>query len=215
VKRFIDLTHLIEEDMPVWPGDQPPIITEAMTIEKDTYSLQSIHFTTHLGTHIDAPSHVIKGGMTLEEIPLETLIGKASVLDFNHKGEKDVITKQDLKRHEDRLAPGSRVLLKTGWDSRFGSESFFVDFPCLTLEAAQYLSVRRIILLGMDTPSPGPIDDPDQGIHKALLGAEIILLEGLSHLNQIQGKVCELIALPTPFKNFSGAPCRVVAVELR
>ena len=213
MKRFIDLTHFIEKDMPVWPGDQRPIIKEVMTIEKDRCSLQSIHFTTHVGTHIDAPSHIIEGGKTLDQIPLETLIGKASVLDFNHKGEKDLITKQDLKQHEDRLAPGSRVLLKTGWDSWFGSDSFFTGFPCLTLEAAQYLSTRKIILLGMDTPSSGPIDDPDQGIHNTLLGAEIILLEGLSSLNQIQGNECELIALPAPFKNFGGAPCRAVAVE--
>jgi hypothetical protein len=63
MKGFIDLTHFVEKDMPVWPGDQRPIITEAMTIEKDMCSLQSIHFTTHVGTHIDAPSHIIKGGI--------------------------------------------------------------------------------------------------------------------------------------------------------
>ena len=213
MKGFIDLTHFVEKDIPVWPGDQRPIITEAMTIEKDMCSLQSIHFTTHVGTHIDAPSHIIKGGMTLDQIPLETLIGKAFVLDFSHKGEKDLITKQDLQEHEARLFSGSRVLLKTGWDSRFGSDLFFKDFPCLAFDAARYLSTRKIILLGMDTPSPSPIDDPGQRIHKTLLGAEIILLEGLRNLNQIQRNECELIALPAPFKNFSGAPCRAVAVE--
>ena len=214
MKCFTDLTHLIEEDMPVWPGDQRPIITEAMTIEKDRCSLQSIHFTTHSGTHIDAPSHIIEGGMTVDQIPLETLIGKAFVLDFRHKGENALITKEDLRKHEACLFSGSRVLLKTGWDARFGSESFFIGFPCLTLEAAQYLSMRKIILLGMDTPSPSPIDDPGQGIHKTLLEAGIMLLEGLCNLNRIKGNECELIALPAPFKNFSGAPCRVVAVEV-
>jgi arylformamidase len=213
VKRFIDLTHFIEKDMPVWPGDQRPIITEAMTIEKDMCSLQSIRFTTHLGTHIDAPSHIIKGGMTVDQIPLETLIGKAFVLDFSHKGEKELITKEDLRKHEACLFSGSRVLLRTGWDIRFGSESFFTGFPCLTLEAAKYLSMRKIILLGMDTPSPSPVDDPGQEIHKTLLGADIMLLEGLRNLSRIQGNECELIALPAPFKNFSGAPCRVVAMD--
>jgi arylformamidase len=213
MKRFIDLTCFIKKDMPVWPGDQGPIIAEAMTIEKDMVSLQSIHFTTHLGTHIDAPSHIIKGGMTVDQIPLETLIGKASVLDFSHKREKEPISKEDLREHKASLLPGSRILLRTGWDSRFGSESFFTAFPCLTLEAAQYLSMKKIALLGMDTPSPSPVDDPGQGIHKTLLGAGIVLLEGLCNLKQMQGDECQLIALPAPFKDFSGAPCRAIAID--
>ena len=211
--RYIDLTQFVEKGMPVWPGEPQPVIREAMTIEKDMCSVQSIHFNTHVGTHLDAPSHFIKRGMTLDQIPLDVLIGRAVIVDLLHKGEKDVITKKDLQRHETRIAHGTRVLLKMGWDKSYGSERFFTGFPCLALEAARYLASRKIILLGMDTPSPSLVNDPDQMIHKTLLGAGIVLLEGLKNLNLIQGDECELIALPAPFKDFSGAPCRVVAVE--
>jgi arylformamidase len=211
--RYIDLTFPVEETMPVWPGDSGPEFREAKTLERDGYAVQSVRFSNHLGTHLDAPSHIVKNGMTLERIPLETLIGRAVLIDFSDKGKKDRITRKDLQAHGDRLCEGARVLIRTGWDSHYGSALFFQEFPCLTLEAARELAERRIALLGMDTPSPSPVDDPEQGIHKTLLEAGIILLECLTNLHRIKGNECELIVLPPLFKGFSGSPCRAVAVQ--
>jgi kynurenine formamidase len=211
--RYIDLTFPLEEAMPVWPGDSRPEFREVKSLEQDGYVVQSIRFSNHLGTHLDAPSHIVKGGMTLDRIPLETLIGKAVLIDFSYKGKKERITRKDLQSHGNLLTKGARVLVRTGWDSQYGSTIFFQDFPSLTLEAAQELAERRIALLGMDTPSPSPVDDPEQGIHKTLLGAGMVLLECLTNLHRIRGSECELIVLPPLFKGFSGSPCRAVAVE--
>ena len=211
--RHIDLTFPVEEGMPFWPGDSEPEFREVKRLEQDGYAVQAICFGNHIGTHLDAPSHVVKGGMTLDRIPLETLIGKAVLLDFTSKGKKDRITRTDLQAHGNILREGTRVLIRTGWDSHYGSTFFFQDFPCLTLEAAQDLASRGIALLGMDTPSPSPVDDPDQGIHKTLLGAGIVLLECLTNLHRITGNECELIVLPPLFKGFSVSPCRAVAVQ--
>jgi arylformamidase len=211
--RYIDLTLPIEEGMPVWPGDSGPECTKVKSLEQDGYVLQTICFSNHMGTHLDAPSHVVPGGMTLDQIPPETLIGRAVLLNFADKGKKDRITRKDLQARGDVLRPGARVLLRTGWDKHYGSSFFFQDFPCLTLEAAQDLAQAGVALLGMDTPSPSPIDDPDQGIHKALLGAGIVLVEGLINLHLIRGNECDLIVLPPLFKGFSGSPCRAFAVE--
>jgi kynurenine formamidase len=211
--RYIDLTFPVEDGMPVWPGDSGPEFREVRSLEQDGYAVQSIRFSNHLGTHLDAPSHIIKGGMTLDRIPLETLIGKAVLIDFSHKGKKDRITRKDLQAHGHRIHEGARVLLRTGWDSHYGSASYFQDFPCLSMEAAQDLAERGIALLGMDTPSPSPGDDPDQGIHKALLAAGIVLIECLANLHHIRGNECELIVLPPLFKGFSGSPCRAVAIQ--
>lgn len=212
MKHYIDLTHLIEEGMPVWPGEPQPEIRELMTLGKDICTVQSIQFNNHLGTHLDAPSHFIEDGITIDQIPLETLIGKAIILDFTDKGKNSLITREDLQQHVDRLEPGARVLLKTGWDKNFNPVTFFEGFPCLTLGAAEFLASRKIRLLGMDTPSPSPIEDAGQAIHKTLLGAGIVLLEAVKNLTLIDQDECELIILPPPFKDFSGAPCRVVAV---
>ena len=211
--RYIDLTFPVEEGMPFWPGDSGPEFREVKSLERDGYAVQTICFSNHLGSHLDAPSHIVKGGMTLDRIPIETLIGKAVLIDFSYKGKKDRITRKDLQTHDDKLYEGTRVLIRTGWDSQYGSSTYFQDFPCLTLGAAQELAERGIALLGMDTPSPSPVDDPEQGIHKTLLGEGIVLLECLTNLHRIRGSECELIVLPPLFKGFSGSPCRAVAVQ--
>lgn len=212
MKSYIDLTHPIEEGMPVFPGDPPPKVEELMTLGKDICTVQSIRFNNHLGTHLDAPSHFIEKGITVDRIPLETLIGRARILDFKEKGGNGLITKKDLQTYGDQLTPSGRVVINTGWEKNFRPDIFYADFPCLTLEAAEYLASRKIALLGTDTPSSSPLDDPDQKIHKTLLGAGIVLLEGLKNLDLIGRDVCQLIVLSPPFKNFSGAPCRAVAV---
>jgi kynurenine formamidase len=211
MKHHIDLTHLIEEGMPVWPGDPQPEVNQPMTLAKDMCTVQSIRFNCHLGTHLDAPSHFVEGGATVHEIPLETLIGRAIILDFTDRGKNDVITFDDLKMHEQRLSPGARVLIKTGWDKNFKPGSFFEGFPCLTLEAAQCLAARKIGLLGLDTPSPSPVEDPGQAIHKTLLEAGIVIVEAIKGVTSISQGECELMVLPPMFRGFSGSPCRVVA----
>ena len=211
--QYIDLTHQIQEKMPVFPGDPPPEIREIMTLGKDICTVQSIRFNNHLGTHLDAPSHFIEGGMTVDQIPLETLIGEAVILDFTSKGKNGLITKEDLQTHAHRIYPGSRVLIKTGWDVHFTSDAFYVHFPCLTPDAAEYLANLKIGLIGLDTPSPSPLDDPDQAIHKTLLNAGVIILEGVKNLTLIDQDQCRLIVLPLSLRHFSGAPCRVVAAK--
>jgi kynurenine formamidase len=212
MRIYIDMTHVIEVGMPVWPGEPQPDIQETKSLEKDICAVQNIQLSNHLGTHLDAPCHFIKQGVAIHQIPLETLIGKAIILDFTEKKKDNFITEEDLRAHMELIAPGARVLIKTGWDKYFAPETFYEGFPCLTLDAAEFLASREIRLLGMDTPSPSPVDDPDEMIHKTLLGAGIILLEALKNLALIEQEECDLIVLPPPFKNFSGSPCRVVAV---
>jgi kynurenine formamidase len=210
--RYIDLTHRIEESMPVFPGDPPAEIRQVMTLGPDICTVQSICFNNHIGTHLDAPSHFIEGGMTVDKIPLESLIGKAVILDFTDKGKTDLITREDLQSHKYRIIPGSLVLIKTGWDVNFTSGAFYEGFPCLTQEAAEFFVSLNISLLGMDTPSPSPLDDPGQTIHKTLLGAGVVILESVKNLTLIDRDQCQIMVLPPSIKDFSGAPCRVVAV---
>ncbi len=209
---MVDLTHPIGQGMPVWPGDPEPEIHEPMTAGIDPCTVQTIRFSNHLGTHLDAPSHFVPEGRTVDEIPLETLIGPAAVLDFTNKKRHDRISTEDLRAQDARLEKGARVLLMTGWDQYFRPGVFHDGYPCLDLEAAEFLASRGIALLGMDTPSPSPVDDPGQNIHKVLLSAGIILLEAVTNLGRIQADIFELIVLSPLFKGFSGAPCRVVGV---
>jgi len=99
------------------------------------------------------------------------------------------------------------------WPGDSGPEFREVKRSQVWPRTAQDLAERGIALLGMDTPSPSPVDDPEQGIHKTLLDAGIVLLECLTNLHRITGNERELIVLPPLFKGCSGSPCRAVAVQ--
>ena len=208
--RYIDLTHPMHSDMPVFPGDPKPAFQDVMTLEQDGCSVQTMQCCNHLGTHLDAPSHFIPGGRTVEELPLSSLLGPAVILDLSSCLEKGLIEPEDIQRRLPQDHP-ERIILRTGWSSRFDRGGYFEGFPVLSPEAADYLAGEKISLLGMDTPSPSPFDDPGHRIHKALLGAEVVIVEGLRHLEDIPGRQFEILVLPLPLKGASGSPCRAVA----
>lgn len=212
VKKFVCLSHAISEDMPVFKGHLPVEIKDFKTINKDGRSLQEIRFSNHIGTHMDAPSHFIPGGKTVDALESERLMGSAAILDFTFKGKGDRLTGDDLRKFGDIIHEKSRILLKTGWDRKFYQDDYFDSFPCLTLGAADYLVSKRIGLLGMDTPSPGPLGSEGDAIHKSLLSAGIIILESLKDLVKVDRAECELIAFPLPLAGCSGAPCMAAAV---
>jgi kynurenine formamidase len=181
-----------------------------MTLEQDGCSVQTISCCNHLGTHLDAPSHFLAEGRTVEALPLSALIGPAVILDLTHCANTGIIEPEDVQRRLPQDHP-ERIILRTGWSKRFESGGYFEGFPVLSLEAADFFASLRISLLGMDTPSPSPFDDPGHRIHKTLLGAEIIIVEGLCCLEEIPGERFDMVVLPWPIHGASGSPCRAVA----
>jgi kynurenine formamidase len=208
----IDLTHALRPDMPVLPGDPPPEFIQRLSLDTDECAVQTLSFNNHLGTHLDAPAHFIAGGATVDQIPLQVLIGEAVVLDVTDISNRGRISRNDLAGRLPEQSFPSRLLLRTGWDSRFSSAEYFRNFPTLTLDAAELLAENGLRLLGMDTPSPSPLDDPGQAIHKTLLGAGTVLLESAANLDRITAPTCQLMVLPLPFQGCSGSPCRAVAL---
>jgi kynurenine formamidase len=209
---IIDLTHPVRESMPVLPGDPPPEIRDALTLQRDGCSVQSIRFSNHLGTHMDAPSHFVPDGASIERIPPQVLVGPAAVLDFTDKGRGACICMEELQSRMPASPLPERLLLKTGWDAHFETGGYFDGFPVLTRRGAQYLASLDIGLLGMDTPSPSPFDDPGQAIHRVLLGSGLVLLESAANLTALPAVRFELIALPLALAGCSGSPCRALAV---
>jgi kynurenine formamidase len=206
---WIDLTHPVSSNLPVIPGDPAPEIVDLQTLEQDGCSVQHISCANHVGTHVDAPLHFLPQGRSVDQLPLHQLVGPAAVLDFFGLESGDRI---GWRRMKDALAEAghpAKVLVRTGWDRYFGSRDYFEDFPALTLEAAEGLAGLGLDLLGVDTPSPSPLDDPGQGIHKVLLEAGVVIVENLRGLERL-GSFPEVFVLPLPLKGASGAPCRAV-----
>jgi len=209
--RIIDLTLPLQDGMPVYPGDVPVSIEPYHTIEEHGSNTSKLVLGSHAGTHLDAPWHFVADGPRLDGISLDVCVGPAAVLDFSEKGPGESIELSDLKRWERFMIEGSRVLLRTDWSRRFGEESYYVDWPVLSPEASAWLAGRSISLLGVETPS---VDRRGtRGNHTALLGARVVLVEGLANLSEIKRAQIFFVALPLSLVGRDGSPVRAIGIE--
>ena len=207
--QWIDLTHKLYDHMPVWPGDRPVEIKDVMTVPENGCSVQRLGMGNHAGTHMDAPAHFLPDGLTVDNIPLRALTGPARLVSIP-RTEHQVMAREDLEAVLEGARACQRLILHTGWHSRFSWPAYYQDFPVLTLDAAEYLAGLGLMLLGLDTPSPSPMDDPGQRIHKVLLGAGVVVVESLTNLRALPPGDIDICILPLPLDQASGSPCRAI-----
>ena len=202
--RVYDLTHTVRTGMPVYPGTEPPSIRPASSFERDGYRESALAFWSHVGTHMDAPAHLFADGETLDRLPPERFMGPAALLDC--RGEETVSPEMVETLP---LADLRFVILRTGWEARFGDPSYYEGFPVLTAPAARRLAQAGLYGVGVDAISVDPVGVPLE-IHRILLGAGMVNIENLCHLDALPPRF-ELFALPLRFENADGAPARVLA----
>lgn len=208
----------IEEGMQTFPTYWHPFveITQLGRHGLENRETRKLVLGTHTGTHIDAPRHFIPGGDTVDQIPLEQLVGEASVLDVSSFGSGMEVGPEDLERIIGKR-PVTRVLLQFNWDRHLGTESYYNDSPFLSETAAQWLVDHGCRLLGMDTAMP---DNPKNGRgcsndspnHKILLGNNVILLEYMVNLAALNQPVVQLIVAPLKILGGDGSPVRAFAI---
>jgi len=161
----------------------------------------------HNGSHADAPFHFEEGAMTIDQMPLETYVGEAVVLDLTHRfetGEKPEITIADLEAAA-ALAP--RLLIKTGiWKD---STLFPNWIPVIAADVASWLKDRKVKLLGLDLPSVDPIEAKVLVNHHALASANVAILESLD-LSEVEAGSYRLVALPLRIQGGDAAPVRAI-----
>lgn len=209
--RIVDLTHSMHADMPVFPGSPQPSFEAVHTIPQHGFSQLDIHTFTHMGTHIDAPFHMVAEGKTLDELPIGQFIGKAVIL--NLKGlEKKRMEVEDLIPHEEKIKEVDFVILDLGWADKWGQPAFFQDFPCLNPEAARWLVQFDLKGIGMDTCSVDPIDAEVYQIHHTLLGKGMIIIENLTRLEEVKTEYFQFQCFPLKIKKADGCPVRAVAL---
>lgn len=197
---IIDISRPIHAGMAVYPGNPPVAVQNVQTATNGESALSVISFGSHTGTHIDAPSHIIDGAPGVDMYNLEQMIGQAEVVDVSNV--KTVITATDLP-----LTTSSRALLKTS-NSNQDINSFSPDFVALDESAAKELVSRGVRLVGIDALSIKKKGVRDN-VHKILLDAGIIILEGL-WFNGVESGSYHLMCLPLPVINCDGAPVRAV-----
>ena len=204
--KYIDITLSISNKLPVWPGSAPVRFYRNSDIEKgDIATDTTVQFGVHMGTHVDAPSHFIKEGKSVEHISLDILIGKSYVAEV--PGSENSITVETLNKLD---LPDSieRLLLKTKNSQLWRHQSFYSNFVALTADAAQWIVNRGIKLVGIDYLSiQGFYDGPE--VHQILLSEEVVVVEGLN-LNDVPIGWYELFCLPIKLRGVEGAPARVL-----
>jgi len=193
--RIYDVTKDLSESSDLYPGDPPTVFHRISDIElHDSFTLTSFSMGAHAGTHIDAPSHLIRGGITIDEIPLSTLIGPVLVLSVTN-----TVDIQSLMPLNDYNIP--RVLLKTQEADGY-----------LTADVAEWVTKQGVKLIGVDAVSIDPPGEKSLIAHHILLGAGVIIVEGLD-LTKIHSGLYNLFCLPLKLKGLEGAPARVVLTD--
>jgi arylformamidase len=165
---------------------------------------------THTGTHLDAPAHILNDGSTLEKLPIDAFVGQAAVIDVS--GVTDRIEKSGLLHAADDIAELDFVILRTGWESRWGDESYFSGFPTLSPDAAHWLTGWGLKGIGFDCISADPAETEDFDIHKIILGAGIIIIENLRGLDALPDATFRFAAFPLKLKDGDGSPVRAVGM---
>jgi kynurenine formamidase len=207
--RWIDLTLPLQPGMPVYPGDPPVAFLSHNTLDADGCRVTAVRLGTHAGTHLDAPVHFLEAGCGVDDLPIAALVGPARVIDVT-----DVPPGGTIGRHMlGAIQPGERVLLRTDWGRRFGEPAYYEEFPSLDEDARQELVEKRALLLGLETPSLCADHGADSAAHRLLLGAGVVILEGLTGLAQLSERVW-LAALPLRLVGLDGSPCRVIAGDM-
>ena len=202
---FIDISLPIREGMIVYEGDPGVSVGSAMALERgDPANVSMLHFGSHTGTHLDAPLHFIDGAASVDTLPLDVLIGPALVatIDTERTIDRAHLARLPLDGH-------TRLLLKTSNSALWGRPVFARDYVALSEDGAAFLLERGIRLVGVDYLSIERFGAEGHRVHRALLGAGVIILEGLDFRLAPSG-VYELICLPLRIAGGDGSPCRAV-----
>lgn len=187
--RLIDLSHRIELNMPVYPGDTKTNLYQERFLDTDKYNNHLLEINMHAGTHIDSPMHLTDSKKYISELPLNSFIAKGCILNVKNQA---VIKYKD--EYKELVKENSIVLLYTGFDEYYGTNEYYENHPCIDMELCEFLIGKKIKMLGMDTPSP---DKFPFLIHKSLFKNNIYILENLTNLNLLLGvKNFEVIAFP-------------------
>ena len=230
--RWIDLSYVYSEETLYWPTEDGFQLEELAYGETEAgyfYSSYKISTAEHGGTHLDAPIHFSRGGMSTEQIPLDRLIAPAVVVDVAARATPDYLIGvgdiEEWERTHGRIPDGAILLLRTGWGERWpdrlgylgtertGPEAVAeLHFPGIHPEAARWITDQRnVAAVGIDTPSIDYGQSTGFEAHVIIYGSNIPGFENVANLQEIPEVGAFVVALPMKVAGGSGGPLRIVA----
>lgn len=209
----IDLTLTISSRLPSFPGSPKPIIIPWSKIKTEGYNLELLFFSSHSGTHIDAPFHFVEQGMKIHQIPPSRLLRQAILVKIK-KNSNELITKKDLmdfEKKNGKISNYSTIIFETGWQKNLYKSFYFEKNPGLSTSAANYLISKKINLVGIDSPSIDVGNDSKFPVHHLFSTKNVLIVENLANLDKITSNPFELIVLPLKLQDATGSPVRAIA----
>ncbi|KAI9441541.1 putative cyclase [Lactarius indigo] len=209
---LIDLTQPLDRNVPVYPGDPPFSSQQSCTVDRDGYSVHALSCSSHVGTHIDAPSHFIAGGATIDQLLPSAFILPALVLDDPN----GAITWDDIGSQSEELGSETILLFCTGWSRHWGREDY-TKCPHLTEDAARKIIERGVRTVGIDVfdidgDVPDGLGVETHPIHRLLLGSGVLIAENLTNVEVLlDGGAYTVSLLPLNLAGCDGSPIRAIA----
>ncbi|MCK4796678.1 MAG: cyclase family protein [Spirochaetes bacterium] len=198
--KTVDLTMTLNNLTPVYPGDPKPEFKRIAFCEKEGWNEHRISINTHLGTHIDAPWHMIEDGKKLTDYPIDKFFGNAIIFDVRNQKTINI----DLKG----VKENDIILLRTDHTKNINKADFFSNNPVISKDLAKKIVRKKISIVGIDSYTP---DNPPFEIHKYFFKHDVLSLENLVNLDLISIKTFKIFILPIKLERTDGAPCRVIA----
>ncbi|NNH71522.1 cyclase family protein [Nocardia uniformis] len=223
----IDLTHVLSAQLPVWPGNSPFTMVPVAWHDHGGFGQNALVLWEHTGTHLDAPSHQVRGGASVEQLAADDLVAPLVVVDISAKAAADAdaeLTVSDIARWEavhGQIPDRALVAMYSGWERRLSDPGAFLALdaegrphaPGFAADAAEFLVTRRnIVGAGVDTLSLDPAASRDFGAHTAFLGAGRYGVEMLANLAQVPPTGATVIVGAPKHVGGTGGPCRVLAL---
>ncbi len=220
--NVVDLTHGLSADIPTWDGRSGFNLAVSSDYQRrarsESFRVQEITCGAGSGTHLDAPAHVIPGGLSIDKLNLNDLVSRCAVIDVSDEADESyVIMPVVLEKWEKEygeIAPDSFVIFYTGWDKHWDNRERYHNnhmFPCVHLFTAERLLERGVVGIGIDTLS---CDRGDNGypVHKAILGAGKYLVENIANARGLPATGARVLALPMKLIDGTESPIRLIAL---
>ncbi len=220
--KIVDLTHSLSSEIPTWDGScgfELSIDTDyGDCTPPDTFRTQKIKCGAGIGTHMDAPAHVIPNGRTIDQLSLEELITECIVIDVSSAADENFLIMPDViekfEKEHGEIQSNSFVIFYTGWDKNWDNREKYINsnkFPSVDISTAGLLLKRNIAGLGIDTLSA---DTGANGfpVHRAILGADKYLVENIANAKELHPVGSKIFVLPIKIKDGTEAPIRLVAL---
>lgn len=212
-RRWIDLSHPLSHGMPRLEILPEVEIRRVLSLADGAHVTSSVlSMSLHAGTHIDAPSHALVDGVSIEGLDPSVFEGPAVVTRVRHRGAGDLITVEDVVEGGPEPRAGDMLFVDSGWGERFGTDEYR-DHPSFSPELAEWIVERGITMVAVDFISPDTAfprreDPPNLEIHRVLLGAGVVVGENLAELGQLPADRVAALVVPIIIDGADGAPAR-------